>query len=152
MCSRLERPSVAAVLCQLPPACTQARLFEETTYALDLYSDLGKWVSFKPITFTLQTGVLSYASMPESLCDKKFNLLKSIRFLKQWLCNLHFIKTWYFSRNVSISCSIHVPCIEKLKIVHNTLLKISAFGIVELFSPVDLYWFFEISIWAIISN
>ena len=44
-------------------------------------------------------------------------------FLKQCLRNLHFFKIRYFSRNLSISCSIQVPCFDKLKIVHNTVLK-----------------------------
>ena len=43
--------------------------------------------------------------------------------LKQCLRNLQFIKTRYFSRNLSISCSIQVPCFDKLKIVHNTVIK-----------------------------
>ena len=46
-------------------------------------------------------------------------------FLKQCLRNLHFFKRRYFSRNLSINCSIQVPCFVKLKIVHNTALKIN---------------------------
>ena len=54
-----------------------------------------------------------------SKCDK-------IRyFFKQCLRNLHFCKTRYFSRNLSISCSIQVPYFDKVKIMHNTVLKVN---------------------------
>ena len=46
-------------------------------------------------------------------------------FLKKRFHNLQFIKTRYFPRNLSISCSIQVPCFDKLKIVHNTVLKMN---------------------------
>jgi hypothetical protein len=46
-------------------------------------------------------------------------------FLKQCLRNPHFFKTRYFPRNLSINYSIHVPCFDKLKIVHNTVLKMN---------------------------
>ena len=46
-------------------------------------------------------------------------------FLKQCLCNLRFFKTKYFSRNLSISCGIQVPCVDKLMILHNTFLKMN---------------------------
>ena len=46
-------------------------------------------------------------------------------FLKQCLRNLDFFKRRYFSRNLSISCIIQVPCFDKLKIVHNTALKMN---------------------------
>ena len=46
-------------------------------------------------------------------------------FFKQCLRNLHFCKTRYFSRNLSISCSIQVPYFDKVKIVHNTVLKVN---------------------------
>ena len=50
---------------------------------------------------------------------------KIYSFLKQCLRNLQFSKTRYFSRNLSISCSTQVPCCDKLKIVHNTVLKMN---------------------------
>ena len=46
-------------------------------------------------------------------CDQK-----SVR---EAVFNLHSIKTRYFSRNLSITCSIQVPCFDKLKTVHNTV-------------------------------
>ena len=46
-------------------------------------------------------------------------------FFKQCLRNLHFCKTRYFSRNLSISCSIQVPYFDKVKVVHNTVLKVN---------------------------
>jgi hypothetical protein len=50
-----------------------------------------------------------------------FKLLDKIHsFLKQFLRNLHLIKTRYFSGNLSISWSLQVPCFDKLKIMHNT--------------------------------
>ena len=39
--------------------------------------------------------------------------------------NLQFIKTRYFSRNLSISCSTQVPCCDKLKIAHDNVLKMN---------------------------
>ena len=41
--------------------------------------------------------------------------------------NFQFIRTRYFSRNLSISCSTQVPCCDKLKIVQNTVLKMNVF-------------------------
>ena len=41
-------------------------------------------------------------------------------FLKQCLCNLHFIKTRCFSRNLSIVVVYkYVPCFDKLKVMLN---------------------------------
>ena len=40
-----------------------------------------------------------------------------------FLYNLHSIKTRYFSRNISITCSIPAPCFDKMKIVYKTVLK-----------------------------
>ena len=72
------------------------------------------------------------------------DLLKIHSFLKQCLRNLHFFKTRYFSRNLSISCSIQVPCFDKLKIVHNTDLKMNG-----------LYWeygkFFQVQFWMFVA-
>ena len=61
--------------------------------------------------------------MTSALADYKMLKAKIHSFLKQCLRNFHFIKTRYFSQNLSISCSIKGPCFKKPKIMHNTVLK-----------------------------
>ena len=64
--------------------------------------------------YFLLNSINNYTKVPNK-CVGKIHL-----FSKQCLHNLQFIRTRYSLKNLSISCSIQVPCFDKLKIVYNT--------------------------------
>ena len=59
----------------------------------------------------------------EQFCILKSTTIHS--FLEHCLRNLLLFKTRYISRNLSISCSVQIPCFDKPKFMHNTVYKMN---------------------------
>ena len=86
--------------------------------------------------FYKKTDSLNWDLSLESGWDKDYCCVSFLRinkmttqihsFSKQCLRNLHFMKTGYISRNLSIKCSVQVPYFDKLKFVHNTAYKMNS--------------------------
>ena len=85
-------------------------------YILLNYLLFSSWCALQTVRHFLKLLPVSIVSealfiydMTSVLADSKMLMAKIHSYLKQCLCNFHFIKTRYFSQNISISLSIQAP-------------------------------------------
>ena len=72
-------------------------------------------------TVSIVSEALFIYDMTSALADSKMLMAKIHSYLKQCLCNFHFIKTRYFSQNISISWSIQAPGSHEWAEAHVTI-------------------------------